>query len=228
MKTVKLRTALIGLIIVAIAGYVAGIALAANAATASITANASDTLAAICARLAGVVVPPVVTPPVVPPVTPPVTPPVVPPTTGGISLSNVYITGYADGDNTPPGSPETYLNGISGTAKGDCTYNNPTTMAVGHVITNGKDVGDFAYGTKFYVPELQCYFSAQDTCGDGPTPQNQPCHSLKTADKGATLWLDAYVGPKGTASCEEAMTKLYSVVQNPVAGLPVKQGNICK
>lgn len=145
-------------------------------------------------------------------------------TTGSVSLSNVYITGYADGDNTPKGSPVTYLNGIEGVAHGDCTFSNPTSMAVGHVITNGKDVGDFVYGTKFYVPALQCYFSAQDTCGDGSAPQNGPCHKPEEG----SLQLDAYVGPNGTASCEESMTKQYSVVKNPLAGLPVKVGYICR
>lgn len=203
-------------------------ALEVYAASTSITVTSTDTLASICAKLVAPVTPPAPapSPSPVPPPAPAPTPPA-PPPVGGTSLSFVYITGYADGDNTPPGSPVTFLNGITGVAGGNCTYANPTTMAVGHVITNGQDIGDFAYGTKFYVPELKCYFSAQDTCGDGPSPQSQPCHSLKTADKGATLWLDAYVGPKGTASCEDAMTKLYSVIENPVSGLPVKQGNIC-
>lgn len=200
------------------------IGIVVHAATTSVTISPTDTLAAICAKLVAPVTPPV--PPPVPSPAPPPTP-TPPPPIGGVSLSSVYITGYADGDNTPPGSPVTFLNGIDGVAKGDCTYANPTTMAVGHVITKGQDIGDFAYGTKFYVPALKCYFSAQDTCGDGPSPQTQPCHSLKTADKGATLWLDAYVGPKGTASCEDAMTKLYSVIQDPLSGLPVKKGNIC-
>ncbi len=203
--------------------YILGILTIVGAGTVyalstAVTLHPGDTTTISCVSAA-----PTTSPPSPPPPTP-VPPPI---TTGSISRSNVYVTGYADGDNTPPGSPVTFLNGITGVAKGDCTYNNPTTMAVGHVITNGNDVGDFAYGTKFYVPALQCYFSAQDTCGDGPSPQTQPCHSLKSADKGATLWLDAYVGPKGSATCEDAMTKLYSVVENPVAGLPVKTGNIC-
>jgi hypothetical protein len=43
----------------------------------------------------------------------------------------------------------------------------PITLAAGHSIINGKDIGDYAYGTKFYVPNLRKYFTAADACGDG-------------------------------------------------------------
>lgn len=175
---------------------------------------------------------PPVTPPVPPtpspvPPPPPVTPPVTPPSTGGsITLTNVFITGYADGDNTPPGVPDVDLDGHHGVAGGDCTYANPTTMAVGHVITNGNDKGDFAYGTKFYVADMKggpCYFVAQDTCGDGNTPQNGACHKPEEG----SLQLDAYVGHNGSASCEESMTTQHTVIQNPPAGLAAVAHNIC-
>lgn len=176
--------------------------------------------------------PPISSPTPTPPPTPPPPPPAPSPTPappspvpmpGSIAIENVWITGYADGDNTPPGSPVTDLDGHHGTAGGNCSYQTPTTIAVGHVITNGNDVGDFAFGTKFYVPQLQCYFSAQDTCGDGSKPQNGPCHKPEQG----SLQLDIYVGPKGTADCESAITKIYSVIQNPLPGLPTKVGNIC-
>jgi hypothetical protein len=168
-------------------------------------------------------------PPTHTPVPPVVTPPVTPPTTGGITLTNVYTTGYSSYDNTPRGSLQIDLDGHSGKAGGDGTYTNPTTLAIGHSIINGKDIPDFPYGTMFYVPNLKKYFSAQDTCGDGNTPQNGPCHSLKTADKGATLWLDLYVGPSTSSSvisCEEAITALHTVIQNPANNLPVISGNV--
>lgn len=159
--------------------------------------------------------------------TTPTTPTV--PTTTSITLKNVYTTGYSSYDNTPRGSLEVDLGGVSGKAGGDGTYANPTTLAVGHSITNGKDTPDFPYGTMFYVPNLKKYFSAQDTCGDGNKPQNGPCHNLKTADKGATLWLDLYVGPstnKAVLKCEDAITALHTVIQNPANNLPVVSGNV--
>lgn len=170
---------------------------------------------------------PTPTPTPTPAPTPPPTPPVDP--SGSKTLLNVYTTGYSSYDNTPRGSTQIDLGGISGQAKGDGTYANPTTLAVGHSIINGKDVPDFPYGTLFYVPNLKKYFSAQDTCGDGNTPQNGPCHSLKTADKGATLWLDLYVGPSTSSNvlnCEEAITGLHTVIQNPGPSLPVVSGNV--
>lgn len=167
--------------------------------------------------------PPTHTPP---PVTPP---PVTPPPTGStVTLKNVYTTGYSSYDNTPRGSLNVDLDGHHGQAGGDGTYAHPTTLAVGHSIINGKDVPDFPYGTMFYVPNLKKYFSAQDTCGDGNMPQNGPCHSLSQAPKGATLWLDLYVGPStssGVLSCENAITALHTVIENPQQGLPVVAGN---
>lgn len=173
---------------------------------------------------------PPVTPPVVPP-TDPVTPPIVPPvlSLNPITLLNVYTTGYSSYDNTPKGSLEIDLDGISGLAGGDGTYANPTTLAVGHSIINGKDIGDFPYGTIFYVSKFQKYFKASDSCGDTQTPQNQPCHSLKQAPKGATLWIDLYYGPstdKAVLSCENSLTGLNTVIENPPANLPVIVGNI--
>ena len=199
---------------VLLSGFLIAIATTAYAAQ-TYQVNPNDSLLTICKQVMAAQ-----TPAPVPSRSPAPKPT---PSNGSIALSNVYITGYADGDNTPPGSPVTWLDGIEGVAGGNCTYENPTTLAVGHVITIGKDKGDFAYGTKFYVPELKCYFAAKDTCGDGPTPQNRACHK---PEKGS-LQLDIYVGPKGTTRCEESITRIYNVVQNPIAGLPVKVGNIC-
>lgn len=163
------------------------------------------------------------------PTKPPV-PPVVVPSGSETTLSNVYTTGYSSYDNTPKGSTAIFLNGISGNAGGDGTYANPTTLAVGHSIIGGKDIGDFAYGTLFYVPKFEKYFVAQDSCGDGSSPQTQPCHNLATADKGATLWLDLYVGAstsKAVLTCEDNMTGLNTVIENPASTYPVVVGNIC-
>lgn len=176
---------------------------------------------------------PVPAPPPSPTPPPIIPPPVVPPVTGNsVALDNTYLTFYSEADNTPAGSSETDLGGHTGTLGGDCSYNNPTTIAVGFSLAGGKETDDFAYGTKFYVPTLQCYFVAADECGDGSSPQTQPCHQLHSsnannnAPAGATLWLDGYEGPNN--SCEDALTNIYSVIENPIAGLPVKTGFICK
>jgi hypothetical protein len=90
------------------------------------------------------------------------------------------------------------------TAGGTGTYSDPITLAVGHSIINGKDIGDYAYGTKFYVPNLRKYFTAADACGDGNTPQAGPCH---TGFNGH-VWLDLYVGgslANGVLSCEDSI-----------------------
>jgi len=158
--------------------------------------------------------------------------PLPPPDSTSISLNNVYLTFYSEADNTPANSNRTDLGSHTGTLGGDCSYNNPTTIAVGFSLAGGKETDDFAYSTKFYVPKLQCYFVAADQCGDGNSPQTQPCHQLHSsnpknnAPAAATLWMDGYEGPNN--SCEDNLTDLYSVIENPIAGLPVKMGNICK
>ena len=176
--------------------------------------------------------PPVTNPPPPPTPPPPTVPPVVPPPppiTGEIVLTNVYTTGYANADNTPAGSNATNLGGISGITGGTGTYANPTTVAVGGSIINGKEIDDFPYGTIFYVPSLEMYFKATDFCGDGNSPQTQPCHDLAQAPAGATLWIDLYVGG-GSANqdaCESNMTELRTVYENPPSNLPVIAGEIC-
>lgn len=158
---------------------------------------------------------------------------VVPPTTGEIVHLNTYTTGYANHDNTPRGSTETDLGGHQGVTGGTGTYANPVTVAVGGSIINGKEVDDFAYGTIFYVADLRKYFKATDFCGDGNTPQNQPCHNLhasgNSAPTGATLWIDLFVGG-GSATednCESAITALHTVIENPASNYAVVAGDIC-
>lgn len=153
-------------------------------------------------------------------------------------LTNVYTTGYANYDNTPRGSTEVDLGGHKGTTGGNGTYANPTTLAVGGSIINGKEVDDFAYGTIFYVPNLRKYFIATDFCGDGNSPQTQPCHDLTVpsdaAPKGTTLWVDLFVGG-GSAkqdTCESDITPagssdLRTVIENPPSNLAVVAGDIC-
>lgn len=168
------------------------------------------------------------TPSPAPTAKPPV--PVVPPTpvsvlpTGEVRFV-AYTTGYAALDNTPRGSTQIDLGGHSGNAGGTGTYADPITLAVGHSIINGKDIGDYAYGTKFYVPNLRKYFTAADSCGDGNTPQNGPCHSGYQGH----VWLDLYVGASlqsGVLSCEDSITDLHLVIQNPASNYNVVAGAV--
>lgn len=154
-------------------------------------------------------------------------PPVVPPTqpSQGEIRYVAYTTGYAALDNTPRGSTQIDLGGHSGNAGGTGSYDNPITLAVGHSIVNGKDIGDYPYGTKWYVPNLRKYFTAADSCGDGNTPQNGPCH---TGYQGH-VWLDLYVGnslQNGVLSCEDSITDLHLVIQNPASNYTVVSGAV--
>lgn len=170
--------------------------------------------------------PPPVSAPSPKPTPPPVVvPPVsIPPSSGEIRFV-AYTTGYAALDNTPRGSTQIDLGGHSGNAGGTGTYQDPITLAVGHSIINGVDIGDYAYGTKFYVPNLRKYFTASDTCGDGSTPQNGPCH---TGFQGH-VWLDLYVGASlqsAVFSCEDSITDLHLVIENPASNYNVVPGAV--
>jgi hypothetical protein len=104
---------------------------------------------------------------------------------------------------------------------------------VGHSIVNGKDVLDFPRGTRFYVYHLRRYVIVEDTCGDGDTPQNKPCHDLRQAPAQATAWIDVYVGGSAHDSRQalracarrvDGGTELHTVLMNPSKGLPVDIG----
>lgn len=164
------------------------------------------------------------TPPVSP--TPTTTPPVVPVPQAGEVTFQAYTTGYSWYDNTPAGSAEISNPVLHQTAGGTGTYSDPITLAVGHSITGGKDTLDIKAGTRFYIPNLKRYFIVEDTCGDGGSPQNGPCH---TGFQGHT-WLDLYVG-KGASksasdSCMDAITEVHTVIQNPGPGYPVTPGDV--
>lgn len=162
-----------------------------------------------------------------------VTPPVIiPPTsTNEITHLNVYTTGYGYPDNTPKNSAAISNPVLHQSAGGTGTFSDPITLAVGHSISGGTDTLDFAKGTKFYIPNLRRYFLVEDTCGDGNSPQNGPCHNVSTADQGSTLWLDLWVGgvgktSSGTIACEDAITSLHTVIENPSANYAVVAGEV--
>ncbi len=137
-----------------------------------------------------------------------------------------YVTGYSYWDNTPPGSGDISNPVVHTNAGGTGTYADPITLAVGHSITNGKDVLDYPEGTRFYLPYLQKYAIVEDTCGDGRTPQNGPCH---TGYKGYP-WIDIYVDGKASRSsadsCMDKITGVHAVIKDPVSTYPVSIGSI--
>ncbi len=156
-----------------------------------------------------------------PPPTPTPSPVPPPPPTSGEKQFIAYTTGYGFPDNTPPSTD--ISNGvIHATAGGTGTFSDPITVAVGHSISGGKDTLDYPQGTKFYVPNLRRYFIVEDTCGDGSTPQNGPCH---TGYKGH-VWIDLWVGgslaqKSATLACEDAITDLHLVIENPAPNYSV-------
>jgi len=140
-----------------------------------------------------------------------------------------YVTGYSYFDNTPPGSPAISHPVIHQTAAGAGTFADPVTVAVGHSIINGRDILDWPAGTKFYLPNLRRYFIVEDTCGDGGTPQNGPCHIGYPAP--ASTWLDVWVdGRNGTVAganaCMDAITGVWTVIRNPAPNYAVVIGPI--
>lgn len=150
-----------------------------------------------------------------------------------------YTTAYSAFDNTPPGSAEISNPVLHKTAGGTGTYADPITLAVGHSITGRKDTLDFPAGTRFYLPDLRRYAIVEDTCGDGPKPQNEPCHRLNMpgnrAPAGATVWVDVWVGGAGsTASQADAcMSKVtdgdgavHSIIEHPRTDYVVVSGPV--
>jgi hypothetical protein len=159
------------------------------------------------------------------------TPSPAPTTTPATSSGNektftAYITGYGWPDNTPPSATisNPVIHSIAG---GTGTFSDPITIATGHSIISGKDILDYAAGTKFYIPALRRYFIVEDTCGDGNTPQDGPCH---TGYQGH-VWLDAWVGgtsaqSSATLACEDTITDFHTIIENPASNYLVTAGPV--
>jgi hypothetical protein len=150
-----------------------------------------------------------------------------------------YTTAYDIFDNTPAGSAEISNPVIHKKAGGTGTYANPVTLAVGHSLATGKDVLDYPAGSRFYLPDLRKYAIVEDTCGDGKTPQNRPCHRLDTpgnkAPKGAAVWVDVWIGGQGstTRQGDACMSKVtdgngavHTIIQHPRSTYRVVPGPV--
>jgi len=140
-----------------------------------------------------------------------------------------YITGYSYFDNTPPGSARISHPVVHTVAGGIGTYDDPVTVAVGHVREDGDHRLDWPAGTRFYLPNLRRYLIVEDTCGDGDRPQETGCHSGYPAD--ASTWLDVWVGGEGgtragAERCMAAFTGVWDVLVNPPPDLAVDPGEI--
>lgn len=146
-----------------------------------------------------------------------------------------YTTGYSVYDNTPPGSADISNPVLHRRAGGWGSYTDPVTAAVGHTIIHGRDVLDMPAGTRLYVPSVARYFIVEDTCGDGPRPQNGPCHRLDTpgnrAPKSAAMWVDLWVGGEHATRaqsdrCMDALTRVRLIIINPRPTYRVAGGDI--
>ena len=138
----------------------------------------------------------------------------------------VLVTGYTWHDNTPAGSDAVAYPVGRERAGGAGTFEDPVTLAVGHDRSTGQDIPDFPPGTQFYLPSLQRYGIVEDSCGDGPTPQDAPCHRPPA---GVEAHLDLWVGGSDVsasqaAACASALTGTTRAVLDPPAGLPVAPG----
>jgi hypothetical protein len=149
-------------------------------------------------------------------------------------IHTAFLTAYTWFDNTPPGSAIISNPVLHRTAGGTGTYADPVTVAVGHSTATGRDVLDIAAGTRIYVPDVRRYFIVEDTCGDGPTPQNEPCHKGNNVDRsGSTLWIDLWIGGRSgtittTRQCASRITgttdTAQTIVLNPAPDYVVAPG----
>ena len=176
---------------------------------------------------------PIPTPTPIPvPVSIPIPTPVPQPTSNEVFIK-AYTTAYTYWDNTPPGSADISHPILHSKAGGTGTYANPITLAVGHSIISGKDILDYPAGTKFYIPNVRRYFIVEDTCGDGGSPQNGPCHTGYPL--GTTTWVDMWIdGQSGSSSaansCAENLTDgngvAHTIIKNPASNYVVVSGPV--
>jgi len=143
-----------------------------------------------------------------------------------------YLTGYTYWDNTPPGTAAISHPVIHTQAAGTGTFNDPITLAVGHSMASGNDVIDISPGIKFYMVSLQKYFIVEDTCGDGPHPENGPCHT-NVDEPGYPqydMWIDGKNAPSDARArsnwCAEFHTGIHKVIKYPANNYVVRTGPV--
>jgi 3D (Asp-Asp-Asp) domain-containing protein len=126
---------------------------------------------------------------------------------------NVNVTSYGYNDNDDGnghyGTAQIAYPQIHSEATEDLgTYDRPVTFAT--------DPGEFAPGTRIYVPFLQKYFIMEDGCAECSSDwQNGVYH------------VDLWMGPASSQpepaldDCEGSITQSADIVVNPEPGLPV-------
>ncbi|WP_211879642.1 hypothetical protein [Pseudarthrobacter albicanus] len=144
-------------------------------------------------------------------------------------VPDTYVTAYTWFDNTPHGSPDISHPVLHKKAGGTGTYEDPVTIAVGHSLETGHDVLDFPAGTRIYLPDVRRYFMVEDTCGDGPTPEEGPCHSGADENGGASIWIDMWIGGEGESAsfarrCTQQVTGVRTAVFDPADNYVVASG----
>ena len=132
---------------------------------------------------------------------------------GGGKRSQIFTTGYTYWDNTPPGSAQISKPVIHDRAGGTGTWKDPITVAV--------QPGRFAFGTRFYLPELKKYFIVEDLCGACNDGRNGGAYTLD-------VWVDGSdLSSGGAASCASRITRLQPAIEGPKSNLPVATGPVC-
>ncbi|TQJ61175.1 hypothetical protein FBY30_3465 [Arthrobacter sp. SLBN-83] len=144
--------------------------------------------------------------------------------------TDVFVTAYTWFDNTPPGSTVISHPVLHKEAGGTGTYTDPVTIAVGHSRKTGQDVLDIPSGTRIYLPDVRRYFIVEDTCGDGPKPEEGPCHTGAEKYGDATLWIDMWIGGKGESqsfvrNCARKATGVGTAIFNPKDNYQVASGH---
>ena len=142
----------------------------------------------------------------------------------------VFVTAYTWNDNTPPGSPAISHPVLHDEAGGTGTYEDPVTLAVGHSKESGEDVLDIPAGTRIYLPHVRRYFIVEDSCGDGPAPENGPCHAGAHEHGGDSLWIDMWIGGQGESAsfvrdCTRTVTGVFTAVFDPAKNYVVAPGS---
>ena len=138
---------------------------------------------------------------------------------------SAYVTGYSYWDNTPPGSAAIAHPVVHRQAGGTGTYQDPITIAVGHEINGSRRSMDFPAGTRFYLSALRKYAIVEDLCGDGPRPQDGPCHTGYQGHPWLDIYVDGSKSPRALSErCMNRLTRIHRVVENPAPNYPVVVG----